>query len=330
MIKTSTKPLNMEQGKKIMVRLILPGGGVRAVFQAGFLKEMQDSGMFEIDMAYGCSAGALICPLAVTGKVHILEDMFDTMNSIDDIVEQWSFIPNIPGLKKNWFPSLYNSLQKLLGPNNYLSKLLSFIHLYFSLGMYKRITLVDTIYNSLNKEERRVAEKKCNIVAWDLLESKNVWFKGKDLYTAMQASSALYFVVPPVRYKKSYLIDGGLNDIYAVSDIDTNFKGIYLLVDLDVREIKKYEKYPSNALSYAEILFHANPPSDTHLNTLKEKLKSRLIIVRPPRSIFDHAFDLSKDKIHEAYSDGRIRFHDFLLENLSILSKNYTKITKKD
>jgi predicted acylesterase/phospholipase RssA len=316
-----------EGNSRIKVRLILPGGGVRAMFQAGFLKELQDSKMFEVEAVYGCSAGALLCPLIAVNRMDIMDELHKTITDIDDIFESWSFIPAIPGVSKNIFSGMYNGLQKILGPNSYLAKALSMVHLYFNLGMYKKVTLIDSIYNSLSKEERKEAEKKCNIVAWDIQESKLMWFKGRELYTAMSASAALYLVVPPVKYKKTYLADGGANDSYAISAIDYNYEGTYIMVDLSTRENKRYEKYPTNAISFIERLWSNifTKFEEENLRETKAKLGERLLIVRPKRDIFDHNMDITNQKVTEAFSEGRMKYHEFLMENLKYLSKTKEK-----
>lgn len=104
--------------KKVRVRLILPGGGVKGTFQVGFIQAMQRSDKYEIDHVYGTSVGALIAPFAVCGRIDRVADHFASLRSINDIVDEWPW---------------------------YIRMLPTSIRVLFKLGAFRSIKLADQI-----------------------------------------------------------------------------------------------------------------------------------------------------------------------------------------
>lgn len=216
---TPSKIKKQEIKKKIKIRLLLTGGGVRGAFQVGFMKELLDSNLFEIDMVYGCSIGALIAPLVVSNKVDVLIRDLEQFKTIEDVVEPWTYMDNVPGVN-NPFATIYNNLQNMLGPNSYIFKFFSIIHLYFDMGLFKRLTLFDKVISYLTNADKKLVESKCVVVAWDVMNRKEVYFTGKDVIPGIQASSALWMVVPPVKYKGKLYTDGGVVARFPFGGID--------------------------------------------------------------------------------------------------------------
>lgn len=308
--------------KKIKVRIILPGSGVRAAFQMGFMKELLDSKMFEVDKVYGCSAGALLAPLVVTNKVDLLVRDMEQFKTVEDLVEPWTYLPNIPGVK-NPFASIYNGLQRMLGPNSYVFQLFSIVHMYFDLGLYKRLVLYDRIIGYLTNADKKIVEEKCVVVAYDIMERKETYFQGKDVIPGIQASSALWMLVPPVKYKGKQYTDGGVTARYPFGKIDEHWDGLYIVVDALPPKMMPRQKPYTNVVNFVYELVQAVQQGfdEEKVVDAKTRLKNKLLMVYADELYMENGLDISEKKVMKAYDAGRIKFHDFLLEHISTFNR---------
>jgi predicted acylesterase/phospholipase RssA len=311
--------------KKIKARIILPGSGIRAIFQMGFLIELLDSNLFEIDKVYGCSAGALLSPLLVTNKLNLLLKDMDEIKTIEDVAEPYTYMPNMPGVS-NPFSSIYTGLQKMLGPSAYMFKLMSIVHMYFDLGLFKKLTLYDRIMGYLSKADKALVESKCIVVAYNITERKSQYFSGKDIFAGIQASSALWMLVPPIKIKHNYYTDGGVRSRYPIDNIDYTWtSGLYIFVDAvpELHSTTSATALPANVISYTYELINASLTEidSEKLEKLRDKLKDRLITVFPEETYMENAVDIDPKKFIIALSAGRMKYHEFVASNINLLSK---------
>jgi predicted acylesterase/phospholipase RssA len=313
----------VKSDKKIKVRLILPGGGTRAAFQIGFVTEMMKSGMFDVDHVYGCSAGALLAPLVVTNKMDLLIRDLEGIKTMDDLAEPWTYLPTIPGVR-NPFASMYNGLQRILGPNAYVFKFFSIVHLYFDLGLYKRLTMYDRIIGYLTSAEKKIVEKKCTVAAFDVVGKKSVYFSGKDVIPGIQASSALWLFVPPVKYKGKWYTDGGVTSRYPIDNLNLEWDGLYIMVDPICDHEVPSTQLPPNMVVYLYDLVSSvmGEYEADQLKDVQGKLKNRFISIYPDETYLTSGLDVNEKRIMRAMNQGRIKFHDFVLKNLAVLVKH--------
>jgi len=269
------------------VRILLPGGGVKGTFQLGFLKAMQDSGKYRIDHVYGTSVGAVLAPFVADGKVDKAVDILMNLRNMNDVAQSWSW---------NWLNTVVAPVKAI-----------------FSLGAYKRFTLVDNALDVLKTE--RCAFDKCSCVAWDFFNKKEVWFTGPEYPIGMRASSALWLAVPPIKYKDTYLIDGGVTEVLPTSLIKTNdgFEGQFIMLNLSSMEPTPTNKLPSNgmALMYELQWDSAHQLMVRELEDLERKLGDRLSVIQPEKDLFDGALDIDINKMKLAFEMGQRAFERY-------------------
>lgn len=277
--------------KKLWV--ILPGGGVKGVFQVGFLQGFMEANKdkYEIDRVYGTSVGAIISPLVAAGKFQEMYQIMSSIHDITDVFEPWGWLMN----------------------------LVKIIPIFTKLAAYKRVKLIDRVREIMSKyetEERDAILKKCSVVAWDLLNKEEVWFTGEELDIGMQASSALSLVVPPINYKDRSLTDGWITELIpitkVISDLDKydgNKEDVTILVvDCSTRKGKKITKVPSDPITFSLELISDSTLQLT-MTELRDFEKSHpdtdIHYVGPDTDVFDSGIDFDPAKIKTVYEKAK-------------------------
>lgn len=274
---------------KTKLRVLLPGGGARGCFQVGCITEILKSGKYTIDKVYGCSIGAILAPFVANENVDLMLDLFKEIKSIDDVVVKRPYIPN------------------LLLP----------LFAFFNWGAYQGIRLVDTAFESLTHGEIKHAQKKCHVVAYDLVDCKPTWFTGEDLKEGVRCSSALWLAVPPIEFKESVFSDGGVTgmfqDEYILNEIDDDFDGEYIYIDCSAR-INNKKNIPTNALDLINN-FHSmalSRISVLELEQFKQKLGHPFTIIRPDADILLGSLDINPERMEITLNEGIRKGKEFL------------------
>lgn len=289
--------------KKLWV--VLPGGGVKGVFQIGFLEGFLSTHgeQYAVDRVYGTSVGAIMSPLVASGKFKEMYDIMSNIDDITDVFEPW-----------NWFENL-----------------VKIIPLFTKLAMFRRVKLIDKVTSVLNKlpeKDRECAMGKCQVVAWDMLNKEEVWFSGKDLITGMKASSALSLVVPPIKYENRQLTDGWVTELIPVTRMISDLKSVtqeeqenivVLIVDCGTRQPKKLTKLPTDPVRFSLELLGDSSLQLT-LTELHDFINAHPALeihyIKPEREGFDSSIDFDKTKIAQVYEAAKITgFNTSLVKN---------------
>lgn len=284
----------MDKNEKIKLRIILSGGYVKSSFQLGVLSEIIKSGRYAIDSVYGCSSGSMLSPFVANEKMDLLIEKFLNIKNLDDIFERYKFL----GIQlPNWnFINLFNVL--------------------FKLGAYKSIKLIEDLQTSLTPEEIKIAQQKCHVVAYDIINNEERWFTGDELIDGIRCSTALWLAVQPIQYKGNMYSDGGVTEVFPIDyiiqhEIHTKFDGQYLFIDCDSRKPYK-NTIPTNALGFMVDLHWAASSrlAEFELEKLKNRLHDRLSIIRPDETLINGIVDPVKMKAY--FEAGIIKGKEFL------------------
>lgn len=288
-----------------MLTLVLCGGGVKSTFQIGYLIELLKSGV-EIDEIYASSMGSILAILVANNRIDLLEILYDHINKLSDTFTKWP-----------WY---------------YIS---NYISMFFRLGMYKKNNLVNLVWDKLSDQEKEIAMNKCNIATWNILEKKQEWF-GKantciiDFYNGLTASCSLWLLVPPLKYKNNYYLDGGCCDFFPINPlIEKNLKGDIIgkkiiFLDSCTRDLKPLETLPSNAI---DLMFNLHDIcldriGEMQLEKLKDTYKENLMIIRPEYDILQNTVDFDRAKMSENILLGRNKFIKTEIEFINFLGKD--------
>lgn len=269
--------------------IILPGGGVRGVFQLGFIDGLltKHTKNIEIQRVYGTSVGAIMSPLIASCRTDLFRHVIQGIRGPDDVFEPWGW----------------------------LESAIKLIPLFARMGAYKKVKLVDTVLDtmrtSMSPDEVDSAFSKCQVVAWDVINKKETWFGGKDLPFGMRASSALPMAVPPVDDARGFFADGGIVELYPITKAMEDYKASgspkdvrLLLINCAQEGPRRLASKPRDILSYVTELMS---DSITALATRECQLfdaQNNIQHVCPAHDEFTSAVDIDPAKIARAYHAG--------------------------
>ena len=185
------------------VALVLSSGGAKGIAHIGAIEELERQG-FHISSVSGSSIGAVIGGLCAMGK---LEEYSDWLKSLDRMA--------IWGLLDFTFNS-----HGLLKGEKVFDKMKTFIP-------------------DMNIEDM---DKPFTAVASDILNEREVVFDHGSYYKAARASIAIPAMFTPVKYKDSFLVDGGILNPVPIEHVKRNPDDLLVVVNLYGEKLPKAEK----------------------------------------------------------------------------------------
>jgi len=264
------------------VWLVLPGGGVRGAFQAGFISEfVKIYPYIVIDRVYGTSVGAIMAPVIMDNRYDDLVEMYSSFKAPTDVFTPWSLIE----------AKLPQASLMLRG------------------SAYKSVGIIDKV----TAGTPAAVYDKCYCAAWDLTKKKTKWFTGTNYIEGMRASSALPMAVPPYKMGESQMIDGYIDALIPLDLIKQHLSVRYddspvivLIVDCSTRRFKIMDEPPKNVFSLM-----AEVASDATLANCLNKLDRDftemgvpVLHIKPANVAFNSAMDFDETKISASIVDG--------------------------
>ena len=189
------------------VGLVLSSGGAKGIAHIGAIEELERQG-FHISSVSGSSIGAVIGGLCAMGK---LKQYSDWVKSLDRMA--------VWGLLDFTFTS-----NGLLKGERVFDKMKTFIP-------------------DMNIEDM---DKPFTAVASDILNEKEVVFDHGSYYKAARASIAIPAMFTPVRYKDTFLVDGGILNPVPIEHVKRNPDDLLVVVNLYGEKIPKPENSNAN------------------------------------------------------------------------------------
>lgn len=285
------------------VWIILPGGGVRGIYQLGFIEGLlqkygsKDGGIV-IDRVYGTSIGAILSPLIATMDIKAFRSTLNKIRTVNDVFQPW-----------NWFENA-----------------LKIVPLFRRMGAYKRVSLVDKVLDVVRKEvcngdedKVRAVFDRCNVVAWDVVNKRETWFTGADLPFGMRASSALPVAVPPVEGVATGMgalyADGGVTELFPLGKARADYDKLtdadkedltLLLIDCGGDRMRPMKEKPKNAIAYIGALM-TDTIAQLAMRELEFVSPSGVQYVDPAKdsNVFDSVIDINPEKMRRAYEGAR-------------------------
>ena len=258
--------------------LVLAGGGGKAAFQIGVVREMQTRGL-NFDVICGVSAGALNGSMIAQGRLDYLEQTWRGIKEFGDVfvVNPWSWLP-------------WKSHRSLFTPGKILK---------------------------LAQQEALAHPYQCalRVKATDLVTGESVVTdeKDPDLGTMILASASIPLILPPVAHKNWVLVDGGVRDSTPLKEaIDFGADEVHVVLTNPEHlqlENRDYESDPVVVLTRsAEIVGHAMFRHDIDLCLSKnEEPGYRRIDLRiyQPEKYIGNVLDFSQTIINQLIQHGR-------------------------
>ncbi len=270
------------------IHFILPAGGVRGAFQAGFLYNLfsnyKDS--FEIAKIDGTSVGALNGFAAISNQLDYLSNFWLSINSIEDLFENWSE------------SYLFGSLK-------------CFYHTYYNGGFYSNKKLKSIIekaaINWENYSEEYRDKYSCVTVCVNTGETNYINGSNSNITDFITASASPWVLSNPVKIENKTYMDGALLETYPIKNINKCGADITVIVGYDQEHIKYLSGDNTNIFSYLANLIDIAKANSTNINDMKNIIKNTdtnnvVAISNPMKLLFS---DINKEAIIEGYNSGK-------------------------
>ena len=242
--------------RKKTLGIALGSGGAKGAVEVGALKRLMEEGILPKEIS-GSSIGAIVAAYFSAGKFDKIIKHIDDFNTKEFL--------------------------KHLDPSFKLG------------GLVKGDKIIKFLKRDLGDIEFKDLKIKTKIVATDLYTGKPVIFTSGSVLKAIRASISVPFVFLPVKYKKTYLVDGGVTEPLPLDVLDTDFK---LGIDLS------YIKTGKIPLRLIEITFRSTSYLEKQLIEYKYKNRKDVMIISPKISIVNpFNFDKLKELYHRGYKE---------------------------
>jgi len=156
---------------KKTISLVLGSGGARGLAHIGVIREVEANG-YKIGAIAGCSIGALVGGIYAAGKLDEFEKWICAISKMD----------MVSLLDLSWRRS----------------------------GLVKGDKIIDTLVDLVGHKTIEDLPIPFTAIATDIENEKEIWINSGSLFTAIRASISLPLFFTPVKYKQTYLIDGGV------------------------------------------------------------------------------------------------------------------------
>lgn len=208
---------------KQKVALVLSSGGAKGLAQIGVIEELEKQG-FEISSISGSSIGSVYGGLFAMGKLQEYTNWVTKLNkrSIWDLMD---FTISSNGLIKG--EKVFNKMK--------------------------------TFIPDMNIENMNIP---FTAVATDILNKKEVLFTSGSYYKAIRASVAIPTLITPVKFKDTFLVDGGVLNPVPIDFVKRTDGDILVVVNLygekeDKIEIPKIRENNHQTFSYLNGFFRS-------------------------------------------------------------------------
>lgn len=218
--------------KKKKIHFILPGGGVRGSFQAGFLHKLYTdyAEQFETYKIDGTSVGAINGVATILNRTDLLKEIWLSIRNINDFFSKWSTNP-ILGQFYNLYAGFYNNG---LYSNNRLTELLA-----------------KNLSGNLENIDPIILEKYSCVVT-NIKDAKIKYINGtsEKLFEYVTASASPWIISNPIKINDILYTDGSLLETYPTNHILTSKADLIIIVGFDQEVVQYLEPNCSNILVY--------------------------------------------------------------------------------
>ena len=271
------------------IHFILPGGGVRGAFQAGFLyrffSEYKDK--FEVVKIDGTSVGSMNGIAIASGQYEIIKDIWFSINNINDLFDNWTD-------------------SSLMGLGQYMS----YYYGFFNNGLYSNRRVNNLLKQNIkeawdNLDDNTKKIYSCAVV--NIKTAQTEYIKGDDekLLDYITASASPWIVTNPIKINDDLYTDGGLLETYPIKNINAVGADMTLILGYDQEHFAFESNNNSNMLEYlANLIDIARFNSvNTQIvrNFIKNKKEDLICLPNPMKVSF---VDFNKETIAYGFKQG--------------------------
>lgn len=274
--------------KKKSIHFVLPGGGVRGSFQAGFLWCLRTHyyNLYDIYRIDGTSVGALNGFAFIQNDIDKIKTLWFNINSIDDIFNAYSDKPIWGKIK-----SIYNAFfEKSICTNHGLKNIIN--------------NNIDNISLDLLKLY--------NCVVTDIYHGQYEYINGlnNNIVDYIVASASPWIIAPPVSIENNLYIDGGLLQTYPLANIKESNADVKVIVGTDKMHLNKLGMPGTNIFHYLIRLIDISRLNSNNINKLEKYIKKNNIvsIENPLECPF---LEFKQENVLDGFNHGIVSAHKF-------------------
>ncbi len=250
----------------LKIGLALGGGGARGLAHIGVLKVLQ-SDHFPFHCIVGSSMGAIVGGLF---------SRFGSAQAVEEKVVRFFESPlfkhiGLQAFAKTENESPHDRLDHVL---TNLKLRLSFMRVFRQPSLLSEGEVQEMFTSQMDDTPLETLPLRFGAVATDLLSGREIVLWQGSFLRALQASSAIPGIFPPVKHNGYLLIDGGASDSIPVEVVD--HLGADLVIGINVTKCIRQRPKLTNAL---RILYRADEIATWHLT--QERLRAADFVIKP-------------------------------------------------
>ena len=281
--------------KKKSIHFILPGGGVKGSFQAGFLWCLRThyENLFTIFQIDGTSVGALNGFAYILNDIEHIRNIWFNIKSIDDIFNAYSDKPIWGKIK-----SIYNGFyEKSVCQNDGLKNIIS------------------NNMQNINRDKLKLF----NCVVTNVYNGCYEYINGENnnIVDYIVASASPWIIAPPVSIENHIFIDGGLMQTYPIENVKKSNADIKLIVGRDTMHTNKLGMPGTNIFHYLIRLIEISRLNNKNITKLQKYIdKYNIVTIDNP---LEYPFlEFTQDHVLQGFNKGIESAHLFAEKYLNI------------
>lgn len=267
--------------EKKSIHFILPGGGVRGSFQAGFIYQLRKkySHLFEIYQIDGTSVGALNGMAMLLKEPEDIKNIWFSIQSIETIFNPWAQKP-IWGRLKTAYQGFYNK------------------------SVYQNDGLKNIVAQNFQNIDPELLPK-YNCVVTNIYMAEHEYKNGTEtnIKDYIIASASPWIIAPPMTIDNHLYVDGGLLQTYPMENIKHSKADIKLLLGLDTTHTNKIGMAGQNMITYLARLIDISRLNHTNINKLEHRIrKYNVVAIENP---LDYPFlEFTRERVIQGFDLG--------------------------
>lgn len=273
---------------KPSIHFILPGGGVKGSFQAGFLWCLRKyyGNLYNLYQIDGCSVGAL------NGICYLLDD-------IDDLKNMWFSI---------------NSLQDLFKPHSTIP-ILDTILTHYNIFYEKSMLNSSPIRTKIERHTKHLSKDilhKFNCVVSNIITGDYEYINGENtnITDYILASASPWVISEPIKINNALYTDGGLLQTYPIKLLKTSEANYKILLGYDETHQSKIGMPGTNVIHFLLRLIEITRKNNKNIRSLHKKMEKYGLIKINNNTNFNF-LDINRENIITGFNDGMLEAHQF-------------------
>jgi len=269
------------QCKLPKIHFIMPSGGAKGSFQAGFIYQLftHYSELFKIYQVDGISIGAINGLSIFSKDMEKLKDIWFSIKSKEDI-----------------FCSLSNSY--------FFNDFFSYLYSFTNMSVFDNKKLIQLI-NNYDIDYSSIHKYNCGLVNLDKGIIEYINGTNENLIQYVVGSSSPWILSPPCNINNTMYTDGGLLELYPSKYIKKSNADIIVIVGYDEHYNKLEGTIGDNIFTYLERIIEISMYNNikTNINTIKQLIDTHNIVLIPNKMNID-ILNFSQEDIIQNFNYG--------------------------